>query len=49
MINEDLDQNIHTFQFKASMFQAANNNQQFLIVNLVITFCENHILAIKDH
>ena len=49
MINEDLDQNICTFQFRASILQAANNNQQFFVINLVIAFCENHVLTIKDY
>jgi hypothetical protein len=49
MINEDLDQNICTFQFKASVFQAANNDQQFLVIDFVVAFCRNHILAIEDH
>jgi len=49
MIDEDLDQNICTFQFRASMLQAANNNQQFLIIDLVVAFCKNHVLAVKNH
>jgi len=49
MIDEDLDQNIRTFQFKASMLQAANDDQQFLVIDLVVTFCKNHVLAIEDH
>ena len=31
------------------MLQAANNDQQFFIIDPVVAFCENHILAIKDH
>jgi len=49
MINEDLDQNISIFQFKTSMLQAANNDQQFFIINFIVAFCENYILAIKNH
>jgi len=59
MIDEDLDQNISTFQFEASMLQASmlqasmlqalNNNQKLFVVNLVVAFCRNHVLAIKDH
>jgi len=49
MIDEDLDQNICTFQFKASMLQAMNNDQQFFVINLVVAFCKNHVLAIKDY
>jgi len=49
MIDEDLDQNIHTFQFEASMFQTANNDQQFFVIDLVVAFCKNHVLVIKDH
>ncbi len=49
MIDENLDQNIRTFQFETSMFQTANNDQQFFVINLVVAFCKNHVLAIKDH
>jgi len=49
MINEDFDQNISTFQFKASMLQALNNSQKLFVVDLVVAFCRNHVLAIKDH
>jgi len=49
MIDEDLNQNICTFQFEISMFQTANNDQQFFVINLVVAFCENYVLAIKDH
>jgi len=43
MINKDLDQNISIFQFKTSMLQAANNDQQFFVVDLVVAFCDDHI------
>ncbi len=49
MIDENLDENIHTFQFEMSMLQAANDDQQFLVIDLIIAFCKNHVLAIKDH
>jgi len=49
MINEDFNRNIHTFQFEASMFQTMNNDQQFFVINLVVAFCENHVLTIEDH
>jgi len=49
MIDENLNQNIRTFQFKASMLQAANDDQQFLVIDLIVTFCKNHVLAIEDH
>jgi len=49
MIDEDLDQNIRIFQFEASMFQTANNDQQFFVINLVVAFCKNHVLAIEDY
>jgi len=49
MINEDLDQNISTFQFEASVLQASNNSQKLFVVDLVVTFCRNHVLAIEDH
>jgi len=31
------------------MLQAANNSQQFFVIDLIVAFCENHVLAIKDH
>jgi len=49
MIDKDLDQNISTFQFEALMLQASNNNQKFFVVDLVVAFCRDHILAIEDH
>ena len=49
MIDEDLDQNICTFQFKTLMFQTANNDQQFFVIDFVVAFCQNHVLTIKDH
>jgi len=49
MIDEDLDQNICTFQFRASVLQAANNDQQFLVIDFVVAFCKNHVLAVEDH
>jgi len=49
MIDEDLDRNIRTFQFEASVLQTANDDQQFLVIDFVVAFCENHVLAIEDH
>jgi len=49
MINENLDQNISTFQFKASVLQALNNSQKLFVVNLVVAFCRNHVLAVENH
>ncbi len=49
MIDEDLNQNIHTFQFKTSMFQTVNNDQQFFVIDFVVAFCKNYVLAIEDH
>ncbi len=31
------------------MLQAANDDQQFLVIDFVVTFCKNHVLAIKNH
>ncbi len=49
MIDEDLDQNISTFQFKTSVLQASNNSQKLLVVDLVVAFCRDHVLAVEDH
>jgi len=31
------------------MLQTVNDDQQLLVIDLVVAFCENHVLAIKDH
>jgi len=31
------------------MLQTVNDDQQFLVIDLVVAFCKNHVLAIKDH
>jgi len=49
MIDEDLDRNISTFQFEASVLQALNNSQKFFVVDLVVAFCRDHVLAVEDH
>jgi len=49
MIDENFDQNICTFQFKTSMLQAMNDDQQFLVINFIVAFCKKYVLAIKDH
>jgi len=49
MINEDLDRNISTFQFKMSVLQASNISQKLIVVDLVVAFCRDHVLAVEDH
>ncbi len=49
MIDEDLNQNICTFQFRTLMLQAANNDQQFLVIDFVVAFCENHVFAVENY
>ena len=49
MIDEDLDQNISTFQFEVSVLQASNNSQKLFVIDLVVVFCRDHVLAVEDH
>ncbi len=47
MIDEDLNQNISTFQFETSVLQASNNSQKLFVVDLIIAFCRDHVLAVE--
>ncbi len=31
------------------MFETANNDQQFLVINMIVDFSENHAFAVEDH
>ena len=39
MISEDLYEQESVFEFRTSVFKTVNNDQKFLIVDVVITFC----------
>jgi len=49
MIDKDLDRNISTFQFETLVFQALNNSQKLFVVDLVVAFCRDNVLAVEDH
>ena len=49
MIDEDLNEKFYINEFKALMFKAMNNDQYFLIVNMIIDFDEIKTFIIKDH
>ncbi len=31
------------------MFETANNDQQFLVIDMIVDFSENHTFAVEDH
>ncbi len=31
------------------MFETLNNDQQFLVINVIIAFSENHAFAVEDY
>jgi len=31
------------------MFKTANNDQQFLVIDMIVDFSENHAFAVEDH
>ncbi len=31
------------------MFETANNDQQFLVIDMIVDFSENHAFAVEDH
>ena len=31
------------------MFETANNDQQFLVIDIIVDFSENHAFAVEDH
>ena len=49
MISENLDEYISDLKLRASVLQASNNDQKFLVINFVIAFDEHYVLTVKDH
>ena len=49
MIDEDLNKKLCVSELKSSMFETTNNDQQFLIINMIIDLNEIETLTIKDH
>jgi len=49
MINEHLNEQFDAFKLKSSMFETSNNDQQFLVIDVIIAFSENHALAVESY
>ncbi len=49
MIDEHLNEQLDAFKLKSSMFKTSNNNQQFLVIDVIIAFSENHALAVESY
>ena len=49
MVSEDLYKQVSVFKFRTPVFKTVNNDQEFLIVDVVITFCWYHALVVECH
>jgi len=49
MIDEHLNEQFNAFKLESSMFKTSNNDQQFLVINVIIAFSENHALAVESY
>ena len=49
MVSEDLYKQVSVFEFRTLVFKTANNDQKFLIIDVVITFCWYHALVVERH
>ncbi len=49
MINKHLNEQFDAFKLKSSMFETSNNDQQFLVIDVIIAFSENHALAVESY
>jgi len=49
MINEHLNEQLDAFKLKSSVFETLNNDQQFLVIDLIIAFSENHAFAVESY
>ncbi len=49
MINEHLNEQLNAFKLKSSMFKTSNNDQQFLVIDVIIAFSENHAFAVETY
>ena len=47
MVSEDLYEQVSVFEFRTPVFKTVNNDQKFLIVNVIITFCWYHALVVE--
>jgi len=49
MIDEHLNEQLNAFKLKSSMFKTLNNDQQFLVIDVIIAFSKNHALAVESY
>ncbi len=49
MINEHLNEQLNAFKLESSMFETLNNDQQFLVINMIIAFSENYAFAVESY
>lgn len=49
MVGEYLNEKVRAFEFRSPMLEAANNNQKFLVVDMIVTLSWNHAFAIESH
>jgi len=49
MIDEHLNEQFDAFKLESSVFKTSNNDQQFLVIDVIIAFSENHALAVESY
>jgi hypothetical protein len=49
MIDEHLNEQLDAFKLKSSVFETLNNDQQFLVIDMIIAFSENHAFAVESY
>jgi len=49
MIDEHLNEQLDAFKLESSMFETLNNDQQFLVIDVIIAFSENHAFAVESY
>jgi len=49
MIDEHLNKQLDAFKLESSVFETSNNDQQFLVIDVIIAFSKNHALAVESY
>jgi len=49
MIDKHLNEQLNAFKLESSVFETLNNDQQFLVIDVIIAFSENHALAVESY
>jgi len=49
MINEHLNEQLDAFKLESLMLETSNNDQQFLVIDVIIAFSKNHAFAVKSY